>query len=123
VVLLLAVAGGCKRDDADRLVRVGRKVAGKVDNLSGHAQEKLVKALNGMTANLDDGALGARVTERLRWDRSLGGAQIEVHTTGPVVELRGTTGTEEQRKRAVELAETTAGVERVIDGLSVPGPH
>lgn len=75
-----------------------------------------------MRSNMDEFTLEAKVLARLRWDKSLDGMQIEVRTTHGVVELKGGVAKEEQRKRAVEIAEATVGVENVVDSLTVNTP-
>jgi|SRR6516225_9301008 osmotically-inducible protein OsmY len=107
---------GCSHEDADRLARVGRKVAAKLEGVGGGAQEKLADGWQAV-------ALDARVAARLRWDKALGGTRIEVRASGGVVELRGSVGNENQRRRAIDVAETTSGVERVTDALEVTAPE
>jgi osmotically-inducible protein OsmY len=120
--LVLGV-GGCSHEDADRLARVGRKVAAKLEGVSGGAQEKLADGWQAVRGGWEDVALDARVAARLRWDKALGGTRIEVRATGGVVELRGSVGNDNQRRRAVEVAETTTGVERVTDALELTAPE
>jgi hypothetical protein len=119
VVASLALLGGCDRQDADRLANMGHKAGGHLEHVSGGAQGKLATALRGLVPGACD-TLEGRIAARLQWDRSLSGAQIQVAVKGDAVELRGTVTSLEQRQRAVQLAETTAGVERVSDLLSVP---
>ena len=54
---------------------------------------------------------------RLRWDKQLADTAIEVVPAGAGVELRGKVRNLEQRRRAVMLADSTAGVEGVKDSL------
>ena len=63
-----------------------------------------------------------RVKTRLHWDRALAEASIEVHATDKAVELKGTLSSQEQVRRAVELAESTVGVDRVVNSLQVERP-
>ena len=63
--------------------------------------------------------MAGRVSARLRWDKSLVDAKIEVSEAGTTVELKGTVGEPAQKQRALELAESTAGVEKVTDSLEV----
>jgi hypothetical protein len=111
--------GGCDRQDADRLADMGHKAAGHLEHVSGGAGGKLATALRGLLPGNCD-TLEGRITARLHWDKSLDGAQIQVLVKGEAVELRGTVASQEQKQRAVQLAETTAGVERVSDLLTVP---
>jgi osmotically-inducible protein OsmY len=55
----------------------------------------------------------------LQWDKTLADTTIDVAVTDKEVELRGTIRRDEQRRRAIELAESTVGVERVTDHLSL----
>ena len=61
----------------------------------------------------------AQYEYRLRWDSLLADVRIEVQTTGAEVELKGTVKNEAQRRRAGDIAETTAGVLAVNDSLKV----
>jgi hypothetical protein len=115
----MALLGGCDRQDADRLADMGRKAAGHLEHASGGAQGKLASGLQGLLPGGCD-TLDGRVSARLRWDKHLIGTQIQVHLKGEVIELRGTVTNQEQKQRAVQLAEMTAGVQRVSDLLSVP---
>jgi len=116
---LLACA--CNNDDADRLARVGRKTAEKVDEVSGGAPGKLANGLQVMRADLDEVGLDSRVAARLRWDKTLADAAIQVRARGSAIELSGRVADLSQRRRAVELAESTAGVDKVKDELIVAG--
>jgi hypothetical protein len=119
VAASLVALGGCDRQDADRLADMGHKAAGHLEHLSGGAQGKLATALQGLLPGSCD-SLEGRIAARLHWDKSLDGAQIQVLVKGEAVELRGTVASQEQKQRAVQLVETTQGVERVSDLLTVP---
>ena len=72
-----------------------------------------------MRATFDELGLDTRVSARIRWDKSLAGAQVQVSAKGTTVELKGTVRDMKQRRRAVELAESTTGVETVTDSIQV----
>ncbi len=115
---LVLVAAGCNRQDSQRLAHVGKKIVEKAEQLAGGTQEKLV---GNLPVVQDAVGLKARVESRLRWDKALADAQIAVRAVaGNAVELRGTADSLEQRRRAVELAETTVGVARVVDLIVDP---
>jgi osmotically-inducible protein OsmY len=116
--LLLGLCG-CNHEDADRLARVSRKAAAKVEGLTGSAPRRLADGWQAMRAGWDEIALDARVSARLRWDKGLAGARIEVRASGGTVELEGSVLSANQRARAVELAEATSGVDRVTDKLEI----
>ena len=119
MALFAFVLSGCSDQDTERLGRIGRKVSEKFDDMTGGADGKLAQSFHAMRANWDDVALDARVMARLRWDKTLADAQIQVSASGGTVELKGTVNHLEQRRRAVELAESTAGVEQVSDLLVI----
>lgn len=114
VVPVLAVAG-CQTRDADLLGLACQRAGQKLGLARGPATGTITGTLRG---SLGETSLSARVESRLRWERSLADKPIEVVTTGPgTVTLRGTLDDQGLRTRAVELAKTTLGVEKVIDEL------
>jgi osmotically-inducible protein OsmY len=119
VLVLLLTLCGCNRNDADRLARVSRKAAAKVEGMTGAAPDRLAEGWTALRAGLDEVALDARVSARLRWDKGLAGAHIEVRASGGVVELLGTVVDDSQRGRAIDVAQATVGVERVTNNLEI----
>lgn len=112
---LAVTATGCTEQDAGAMTRIGKKLAGVAGDLKEHLGSGWQGVYGGM-------GVEARVAARLHWDKSLSDASIHVKATGAEVELKGTVQTQEQKRRAVDLAETTAGVERVDDALELNGP-
>ncbi len=122
VAAVAALACGCGRD-ADQLARVGRKVAGRAEALAEGAQGRIGPRLQSVRESLGDGATTeGRVAARLRWDKALAGAEIQVQISEGAVELKGTAADENQKQRAEELARTTAGVESVRNEIAVKVP-
>lgn len=117
-----ALVAGCSGDDADRLARVGRKVVARLETLTDNADGKLTKGLQALRGEWEEAPVEGRVAARLRWDRDLATLRIEVSSEGGVVTLRGTVPDLAQRRRAVELAESTTGVRQVVDALVMPAP-
>ncbi|HEY7152804.1 MAG TPA: BON domain-containing protein [Gemmataceae bacterium] len=116
--LALAVCG-CSQD-ADRLGRVCHKVAAKFDGVTEGLRGKLHNGAGAVRGSLSEASLDSRVALRLRWDKDMTGAEVQVSAVGPgVVELRGTVADLRQHRRAVQLAETTVGIEKVLDYLTV----
>jgi osmotically-inducible protein OsmY len=107
---LALLAAGCKANDADLLARVCER-----------AGQKLAPGSAGRLGGpFGQASLATRVHSRLRWDRSLAGAQLHVRATaGGAVTLRGTVADAAGRQRAMDLARTTVGVEEVVDELTV----
>jgi hypothetical protein len=122
LLLGLGLAAGCNQRDKECLARVGRKLVGKAETAaSGNVPGQLGNGLQTVRASASaEHGLDARVACRIRWDRSLADTPIEVLTRGRVIELKGTVHDLAARRRAVDLAATTAGVERVIDLLDIP---
>ena len=61
---------------------------------------------------------------RLRSDKALQATKIEVTLrAGGEVELKGSLASDEQKRRALELADSTQGVEKVTDSLLVAAPN
>jgi osmotically-inducible protein OsmY len=119
---LALVGAGCSKGDTERLGRVGRKILVMAADLSADTNDRLHTGWQSLRANLDESGLDARVTTRLRWDKGLADVPIEVVALPDNgVELKGAVENLDQRRRAVGLAETTLGVERVVDSLEVPG--
>src|SRR5262249_33730448 len=110
--LLLGLAGlaaGCSREDTERLSRIGQRIGAHVEVLTADCCQGVGDSWHG--------TVEARVAARLRWDKGLEGAAIQVRAAGGTVELKGTLQVPGQRQRALEQAQTTAGVEKVNDQL------
>src|SRR5262249_26316806 len=112
---------GCSNEDADHLVRVGKVTAAKVEALTG-GNDKLLGGWQAVRGDLNEVGLDARVALRLRWDKSLADVRIDVQVKDGQVELKGTVHDLTQRRRAVDLAESTAGAEKVNDLLEIKTP-
>ena len=115
IALIFLLGAGCNRQDVDGLGRIGRKVLDRTQGAVSPLREKFDHTLKGI------GAVGLkdRVVQRLHWDKELAEINFEVVATNGEIELKGTLKRTEQRRRAVELAESTVGVERVTDHLQM----
>ena len=122
LVALMVLATGCNPDDAERMVRLGRKVTARVETLAADQDGGLNKSWQAICNGWQETTLAGRVTARLRWDKKLADAQIQVSATGNIVELKGSVRDPEQRRRAVELAESTTGADKVTDTLEAATP-
>jgi osmotically-inducible protein OsmY len=110
---------GCSQD-ADGLTRVCQKTASKFDGVTENLRGKLQDGWGAVRGSLPESGLDSRVALRLHWDQELEGANITVAPAGAgVVRLTGEVATLAQRRRAVALAQSTAGVEKVLDELHV----
>jgi hypothetical protein len=115
LVALAALAGGCAKQDKERLAVVGSRLTARADGWTSDSRAKLTRGWQALRTNWEELSLDARVTARLRWDKTLAEAPIQIETNGTVVRLKGGVRDAAQRRRAVELASTTVGVERVAE--------
>jgi hypothetical protein len=114
LLLTLALAAGCNRQDTEALTRIGKKIVARTDAVTCDLK---ASAVTSWQVGPDGGPDG-RVAARLRWDKQLADSPVEVQAFGNTVALRGTVRDLEQHRRAVMLAETTVGVEGVKDSLT-----
>jgi hypothetical protein len=118
---LFLAAAGCESRDADILLRIANKATGHVEALVGGTRGKVVGGVHAVRGSLGESTADSRVATRLRWDRLLVGSEIQVFTNGHgSVRLEGTVPDASAREWAVNLARSTAGVETVIDNLTIP---
>lgn len=107
---------GCSRSDSECLARIARNVAGRMGDATAEIKDSLGTGWQDVCGEL---GVEARVTARLRWDKSLADAAIEVKLHEGEIELKGTVKDPAQKQRAVEIAGSTAGVEKVADHLQL----
>jgi BON domain len=110
---LIAFGSGCNNNDRDHLARAAGRAREKITDLTGESG-------HGLTTGWQAMALDARVSARLRWDKTLMSERIQVQANGGLIELKGVVKDLTQRRRAVELAESTVGAEQVVDSLEIP---
>jgi osmotically-inducible protein OsmY len=113
----LVLAAGCNRQDTETLTRLSKKVVARAEAVTGEVRTGAAASWQGPAEDAVPGGAEARVAARLRWDKQLADVPIEVVPLGNGVELRGKVRNLEQRRRAVMLADSTAGVEGVKDSL------
>ena len=108
---------GCNKQDTDSLARIGRKVAAHAKSSTGEMGAKVDLSWAGVRK---EPSLQDKIQDRLRYENTLTEATFEVHVKDKQVELKGVVKTPLQRQRAIELAETVAGVDNVAaDGITV----
>jgi osmotically-inducible protein OsmY len=118
---LSLLSAGCNSKDVDGLAELGTLLAQKASALLGTSGSAAARGLQAVPLQLGELAVDARVAARLNWDKPLADATIQVKAIGEIVELHGTVRSIDQRQRAIELAQTTAGVEKVVDRLEIRG--
>jgi osmotically-inducible protein OsmY len=113
-LLLIGMAAGCNQQDAECLSRIGKKMAAHAKSGAGEVGGKVDFRWAHFEPSLHD-----KIVDRLRYENTLTELKFEVVVKNKEVELKGAVKTPLQRQRAIELAETTAGVDKVVDSLKV----
>ena len=99
--------------------RLGRTLDRGLDELG----QELRQGWSQIRSTVDRLGVQGRVYGRLRWDKAIAGASIDVQVEGEdVVVLSGSVPKESARKKAIELAHDTVGVREVVDKLRVEAP-
>ena len=83
--------------------------------------EKSASGLRKAANEVTDAFILTSVKTRLFGDDALKGSDINVDCDARVVTLKGTVPSEAARRRAIELAQKTDGVDRIVDRLTI-GP-
>jgi BON domain len=115
IVAVLMIAAGCNRSDTEHLSNIGRKLAAHAKNNTGDLGAKLDLSWAGKR----EPSLQDKVQDRLRFENTLTDVTFDVQVWDKEVVLKGSVKTAAQRQRAIELAETVAGVERVTETIEV----
>ena len=127
LALFCFLPAGCEKQDPDHLANIARKVASRAEPLVGSLDTDWVQRLHSTPPSppasvpepVAEPNAEARVTARLRWEKSLADTSIQVVASESGIELKGKVHDVAQKKRAVELAESTTGVDRVTESLEV----
>ena len=98
--------------DAEAARDQSKAILDKTAATVGDAATKLEQAV-------DAGTLTAKIKSKMALDDLVKARTINVDTTGSVVTLTGTVGSNQERERAVRLARETVGVTNVVDKLQV----
>ena len=117
-LLLPLLLAGCQERDGETLRKVVRKTGEK---LEGAARPVNAAALP-LRGSFTETGLAARVEVRLRNDRYLAEHRLSVRADKPgVVAVSGTVPEPSVKTRALDLARSTLGVEKVLDEMKVKG--
>lgn len=117
-LFVLFVGSQFKPSDGEALASIGRLTVAKVRN-SLPSADRISGPVNALRGELPE-SLDGRVRARLTSDKELDGVAFAVTSDGPDVTLRGIVPDTSARHRAVQLAESTTGVGKVVDELAVP---
>jgi hyperosmotically inducible protein len=81
---------------------------------------KTTKEVAGRTeVVMGEAAITAKIKSKMALDDHVKARTINVDTTGTIVTLTGTVKSEAEHQRAVQLAQDTDGITRVVDKLEV----
>lgn len=119
---LVIFVAGCDDKELQTLQRVSDRALEKVGALAQDAQAKVSFPLaHPPLAEIKppEPDLAERVSKRLQWDRYLSSLAIKVTAEKDAVVLQGDVATDEQRRRALLLAESTTGVPKVSDQMQI----
>ena len=106
--------------------RVGQQAGAGVDSAINRIEQGAAAAEAGVQqgfaavrAKVNNMGTEGRVYGRLRWDKALAGATLNVQAVGATITLTGTVPDQAARTKAITLAQDTVGVTKVIDQLSL----
>jgi osmotically-inducible protein OsmY len=115
-VLLAASIAPAQEGAAER---IGERIDEGLEKLS----EKVQQAWHEVRQTVDQLGVQGRVYGRLRWDKALADAEIDVDIQEPnTIVLTGRVPDETARTKAVQLARDTVGVQQVVDRLQLELP-
>ena len=99
---------------------IGERIGQSLDQGLNRLQGELREGWASLKQTVDRLGIEGRVYSRLRWDKEVATSTIDLDATdGGVVTLRGQVRNAAAKQKAVQLAQDTVGVNRVIDELSV----
>ena len=129
LALLCLAPAGCEKEDPEHLANLARKVASRAEPVVNTLDTQWIQRFRvaqeappappPAAVPVAEPDAVARVTSRLRYEKTLTGTSIQVVAIESGLELKGKVQRAAQKKRAVELAESTTGVDRVTESLEV----
>ena len=96
-----------------------RGTIGRTEKAAGELGGRAAQAAQKMDEFVSDAALTGKIKSKMALDDHVSAGDISVKTTDGRVTLAGRVATDEERRRAVELARDTKGVQSVDDRLTV----
>jgi hypothetical protein len=116
---LIVFAAGCSDQEVSKIEKVTGKAWDKAQAMTQQAGAELGVDLYKSAGKWEESELLRRVRQRLQWDQNLRGSDIKVQIEQEEIILTGKVRDENQRQRAVQLAESTDGVQRVKETLQI----
>jgi osmotically-inducible protein OsmY len=128
--ILLRGVAVCVLVAGTALVAVGQKqdsdsIGDKIDRGVRDVESKLRESWGDIKRGTHRMTVQGRVYARLYWDKALADGNLKIEAKdGGVVVLKGTVSNRDARRRAVELAQSTVGVNDTVDELTLaPAKH
>lgn len=118
-LFLCILITGCDDREMMKVRKVGDKVLDKVGQLGQEALAKMQRTVAEIPKTPEKWPLLDRVQARLRWDQPLVKAPIHFRMEGDVLVVEGRVASASLKKRALDLIQSTTGVEQVKDRLEV----
>src|SRR5512135_2923089 len=125
LVLALAAWTGAAQDEPTKGTgkRIGETLDSAVQSIKRGAQETaetLREQFARARTSVHNMGVSSRVYSRLHWDKALNDAQIDLEVKDDsVTTLRGAVADAKAKAKALELAQDTVGVTRVVDQLTI----
>jgi hyperosmotically inducible protein len=118
------VATAAQKTEAERLAKIeGIKRVDSTIKVDANADKTVAERVKGGLNKAGEKITDAWITTKVKWffmgEDLLKGSDINVDTKDNVVTLKGTVKSQAGRARAIELAQNTDGVKRVIDQLTI----
>jgi len=107
-----AEKAGSKLDEAGRSFRKGLE----------DARDAIREQFTRVRASVHNMDVASRGYGRLHWDKTLTTSTLDLDVQGGVATLRGAVPNAKAKAKAVELAEDTVGISKVIDQLTIQQP-
>ncbi|MFO0944480.1 MAG: BON domain-containing protein [Planctomycetota bacterium] len=120
ILAIVLVASACNNQQAQHLGDTSAQNLGKASESLKQVAQSLGKGLSKVRQGLDDAELTGKVYVRILWDKDLQESKVSISSKpGGIVTIRGTVPSRTIRRRILELAESTIGVEEVDDQMEV----
>lgn len=102
---------------------LGERLGEQLDQGLNRLRSEVREGWASLRSTVDKMGVQGRVYGRLRWDKQLAESRIDVETEeGGVVLLRGQVSSAAAQQKALQLANDTVGVNKVVDELKVMAP-
>lgn len=120
LVLPASLFVGCSQNDSDHINNISRKAIGYLEARAGGPQGQVITGYQAVLGSMGESLLDNRVATRLNWDKLMAETRVEVKlVSSGVVKLTGLVKEETQKQRAMEIAQSTTGVNKVINEVVV----